>query len=91
MIKRQITHVKRDSNGDVIALCHPGKSWSPRSIAEVISDTESGEYRYYEFDVIGFTVYIEVIGDPDTGKILRSEKGPEIYCDYRKLKDCPDC
>lgn len=75
MIKRQVTHVKRNSEGDIMALCHPGEPWSPRSVLDVISDIGSGEFRYFEYDVIGFKIYIEVINGPDFGKFLQSEKG----------------
>lgn len=90
MNKRRITHVKRNNNGEIIALCKPGESWSPRYMQDVISDIESGDYMYYELDVIGFKVYVEVKEDPVKGKFLKSEEGDEIYCDIRKLPDCPD-
>ena len=88
---REITHVKRNDKGDIVALCNPRKFWSPRDTKAVISDIESGACRYFETDVIGLKVYVEVIDDPIDGKYLRSEMGDSIYCSIEKLPDLPDC
>lgn len=91
LLKRKITHVKRNNKGDIVALCNPGMPGSPRYTKDVMDDIESGNIRYYETDVIGYKVYVEVIDDPVSGKYLRSEMGDSIYCSIEKLPDCPDC
>lgn len=91
MVKREITHVKRNDEGDIVALCNPVKPWSPRYTKDVIDDIENGDYKYFETDVIGYKVYVEVIDDPYSGKYLRSEMGHSINCSIEKLPNCPDC
>ncbi len=88
---REITHVKRNDKGDIVALCNPMKPWSPRDEKDVIEDIESGNHRYFETDVIGQMVYVDVIEDTINGKYLRSEMGDSIYCSIEKLPDLPDC
>jgi len=30
MADRQVTQSRKDSDGDILALCNPGEYWSPR-------------------------------------------------------------
>jgi hypothetical protein len=44
---RRIKATKRDRNGNIIALCNPGESWSPRRTADVIKDISNNVRSYY--------------------------------------------
>jgi hypothetical protein len=48
---RKVTATKRDRNGNIIALCNRGQSWSPRRIADVIKDILNNKSSYYVHDV----------------------------------------
>lgn len=65
MEDRYVTQVVKDADGDVLELCNPKESWSPRAKDKVIADIESGEYRY----LVG--IEIHVVHDPD-GRYLRT-------------------
>lgn len=43
----RITAVKKDQKGNIIALCNPEESWSPRRINDVIKEIGSGMKSYY--------------------------------------------
>lgn len=49
MDSRCVTHVRRNADGDITALCNPGEPWSPREKEDVIKDLEHKrpEYEYY--------------------------------------------
>lgn len=47
VLEREVTAVRRDADGDVLALCKAGEPWSPRSAAEVIRDIETGAHVYF--------------------------------------------
>ncbi len=44
---RRVRATKRDLAGDIIALCNPGQTWSPRRTADVIQDINSSRRSYY--------------------------------------------
>jgi len=44
---RRVTKTRKDSDGDITALCNPGMSWSPRKKSDAISDIENGVHTYY--------------------------------------------
>ena len=70
MVKRQVTHTRKDEDGDITALCNPGASWSPRDKADAINDIEKGEHQYV-VSVASPEVNINVVKG-QTGKYLRS-------------------
>lgn len=47
MDTREVTHVRKDENGTIVALGHPGKSWSPRSKKEVVLDIDKHSHSYF--------------------------------------------
>jgi hypothetical protein len=47
MAHRKITHTERDEDGDILALCCPGASWSPRKLKDAIKDIEAGRHEYF--------------------------------------------
>jgi hypothetical protein len=44
---RRIKATQKDVNGNVIALCNPGESWSPLSKDSVLRDIKSAKRSYY--------------------------------------------
>jgi len=44
---RKVTATKKDRDGNIIALCNRGQSWSPRRIADVIKDILNNKRSYY--------------------------------------------
>jgi hypothetical protein len=44
---RRITAVRRDRQGNIVALCNPEESWSPRRTIDVMRDIGSGMKSYY--------------------------------------------
>ena len=44
---RLIKATKKDRNGNIISLCNPGQSWSPRRTQDVVRDINSGRQSYY--------------------------------------------
>ncbi len=44
---RRVRSTKKDRNGNIIALCNPGQSWSPRRANDVVRDINSGRKSYY--------------------------------------------
>lgn len=47
MAERKVTQSRKDSDGDITALCNPGEYWSPRMKNDAISDIESRLHTYY--------------------------------------------
>ena len=86
MIKRRITNTKKDSFGNIVALCNPGEWWSPRSKYELIYDIEELLYIYYVI-VAEQKVEIKVIIGP-MGKYLRTDPDKTTK---NNLDDLPDC
>lgn len=44
---RQVTASRKNSDGDILALCHPGAYWSPRSKADAINDIRNRVHSYF--------------------------------------------
>ncbi len=44
---RKVKTAKRDRDGNIIALCNAGQSWSPRRAKDVIRDISTGRMSYY--------------------------------------------
>ena len=47
MDDRHVTRVRRNDDGDIVALCHPGEPWSPREREDAIDEIEHQRNRYY--------------------------------------------
>ena len=47
MIERRVTKVKKNKEGEIVALCNADSYWSPRSLTQVISDIEILKFKYY--------------------------------------------
>ncbi len=48
--RRRVTQTGKDKDGDIVKLCNPWESWSPRWVSDVISDIEQDDYEYYVKD-----------------------------------------
>lgn len=86
MASRAVTHTRKDSKGDILALCNPKEFWSPRLKSDAIRDIESGSHTYYVVWPDGRTA-IRVVDAPD-GKYLRTDRD---NTPRNNLEDLPDC
>ena len=86
MGEREVTRSRKDADGDITALCNPGRSWSPRSKAWAIYDIETNTQRYY-VNGHGGKVYVRVVNGPN-GKYLRTTPDPRSGNNLDNLPDC---
>lgn len=86
MADRRVTRSRKDDEGDIIALCHPGQYWSPRSKPDAISDIENGDHSYY-VEAGGSRANVRVVRGPN-GKYLRTDSD---NTSRNNLDDLPDC
>jgi hypothetical protein len=73
MIERRITKIKKNKEGDIVALCNSEAYWSPRNLEKVIEDIEIRKVSYivhWEDDTI---TKIELVNGP-SGKYLRTKR-----------------
>ncbi len=73
MSDRQVNHVVRDSQGNIMALCNPWEEWSPRIMEDAIRDIENRTHRYYVTWAGRGGSHIRIANGPD-GKYLRADK-----------------
>lgn len=87
MAERPVTQSRKDRDGDILALCNPGESWSPRLKQDAINDIEGRLHNYF-VEVPGTgRVDIHVVRGPK-GKYLRTD--PD-RTNRNNLDDLPDC
>lgn len=87
MADRQVTHSRKDSDGDILALCKPGEYWSPRQKRDAIDDIENRRHSYFvNMSGVG-RVDIHVVRGPN-GKYLRTDPDRTTR---NNLRDLPDC
>ena len=70
MIDREVTHVSKDKNGDLTALCNPNTLWSPKLKSMAILEIEHNTHRYF-VSVGNKEVDIHVVNDRLNGKYLK--------------------
>ncbi len=87
MADRAVYTMRKDRDGDILALCYSGETWSPRAKADAIRDIETGAHRYYVPWSDGKSTWIHVVDGP-TGKYLRTDKDDTTR---NNLDDLPDC
>jgi hypothetical protein len=87
MADRQVTRSRKDNAGDILALCNPGKFWSPRMKGDAIDDIESNRHSYFVNAPGAGRVGIHVVNGPN-GKYLRTD--PD-RTPRNNLDDLPDC
>lgn len=86
MADRAVYQTRKDRDGDILALCSPSESWSPRLKADAIRDIENGIHTYYVPWTDGRTE-IRVVKGPN-GKYLRTDRDNTAR---NNLDDLPDC
>lgn len=86
MSKRSVTRTAKDADGDILALCHPGHPWSPRTKADAIRDIESGAHSYVVPWSSGDTEIRVVLGP--AGKYLRTDRDATARNNLDDLEDC---
>ncbi len=87
MADRQVTHSRKDSDGDITAICNPGQPWSPRYKRDAINDIETRLHTYFVSSASARRVDIIVVNGP-TGKYLRTTADTT---EHNNLDDLPDC
>ena len=86
MADRAVRQTKKDSDGDILALCDAGSVWGYRYKADAIRDIEFGIHSYFVPWTDGRTE-IRVVNGP-TGKYLRTDRDSTSR---NNLDDLPDC
>lgn len=86
MADRPVRKTKKDSDGDILALCNEGSVWSPRKKADAINDIESKIHTYHVPWKSGRTE-IRVVNGPN-GKYLRTDRD---NTERNNLDELPDC
>jgi len=86
MISRQVTKTKKDEDGDILALCNPFSTWSPRWKSDAIADIEKKIYRYY-LEIDNKEVNIHVVKG-SRGKYLRTDPDKTVNNNLDYLPDC---
>jgi len=66
---RRIKAVKKDRKGNIVALCNPGESWSPRRAVDVAKDINRGMKSYYVQELSNRT-YVRLL----SGNLLQTTK-----------------
>jgi len=87
MTDRPVTETCKDSDGDILALCCPNHSWTPRYKADAIKDIENGLHTYH-VPWKGGRTEIRVVNDPQKGKYLRTDSDDTSK---NNLDDLPNC
>ncbi len=87
MTDRRVTQSRKDKDGDIVALCNPSESWSPRLKADVIRDIDGKDLRYYVQAASGRQVDVHVV-EGKKGKYLRTDPDASTR---NNLDDLPGC
>ena len=86
MADRRVTRSRKNSDGDITALCNTGEYWSPRAKADAIRDIDNRLHSYYVLSN-GQRVNIHVVNGQN-GKYLRTDPDKTSR---NNLDDLPDC
>ena len=86
MADRPVRKTRKDQDGDILALCNDGSTWSPRLKGDVIRDIERGIHTYHVPWTSGRTE-IRVVNGP-RGKYLRTDRDETKK---NNLDDLPNC
>ena len=86
-MRRQVPATRKDTDGDITALCKSFAAWSPRPKADAISDIEDGIHEYYVYWTDGIVTDIHVVNGP-YGKYLRTDRD---HTTRNNLDDLPGC
>ncbi len=86
MIERRVTKIKKNKEGDIVALCNVGSYWSPRNLNSIIYDIEVNKFKYYVQWGNGKVTNIELVEGP-SGKYLRTKLGKSSSNDLFELPE----
>jgi hypothetical protein len=86
-VDRQVTGIRKDRYGDILAICNPESAWSPRFKLDAIRDIELGLSTYFVRWMDGQRTEIRVAQGPN-GKYLRTDRNETSRND---LWDLPNC
>ena len=86
MSDRAVRQTSKDQDGDITALCDPGKDWSPVTKATAIADIQSGTHRYHVPWASGSTQILVVEGT--NGPYLRTDRDNSPTNNLDELPDC---
>lgn len=87
MADRPVTRVRKDRDGEIIALGKPGAWWAPRFKQEVIRDIEGQVHSYHVPWLDGRRTPIRAVNGP-AGKYLRADRDSTAR---NNLEDLPRC
>ena len=87
MSERFVTRTRKNSDGDITALCNPNASWLTRSKQDAIRDIENGIHTYSVNWNDGKRTPIRVVNGRN-GKYLRTDRDST---ERNNLDDLPDC
>jgi hypothetical protein len=86
MAERKITQTRKGYAGDILALCNPDESWSPRFKNDAIRDIESNLHNYYvEVNNDRINILVEI---KRGSKRLVTNKQELLTNKLEQLKDC---
>jgi hypothetical protein len=75
---RRVKSTVRDGVGNIVALCHPSESWSPRRLSDVLRDITGGKRSYY-IEELDRRRYVRVVdGSPRTTLDETSKKWLDV-------------
>lgn len=75
MNERRVTRVRRDEDGELVALCNPEKQWSPVYRDTVVRHLSIGLFEYF-VDEAGYISYVKIDETAD-GEELFTTHAPE--------------
>jgi hypothetical protein len=86
MAERRVRKTRKDSDGDITALCNSTEYWSPQYKSSAISDIENNRHTYYVQDSGGRS-NVHVVNGPN-GKYLRTDPNGNANANLDTLPDC---
>ena len=86
-MKRYVRATRKDTYGDITALCNHGEWWSPRDKWSAIGDIENGSHEYWvPWKNVPETQIHVVKGS--TGKYLRTDRDNTPRNNLDELPPC---
>ena len=80
---RRIRGIKKDSHGNIVALCNPGESWSPRRVRDIVRDIRSAARSYY-VEESGQRTYVRLL----SGGVLQTTRDARNANNLSSLPIC---
>jgi hypothetical protein len=86
MAERLVTKTRKGYEGDILALCNPDESWSPRFKHEAIQDIETKLHNYFvEVEEERINISVVLIRG---SKHLITDKQQTLINNLEQLEDC---